>query len=118
MPVAESLLCGLAMFFYIDAMRECFERRRQRHYTSDEMIPILIQSMVPSSQQPFDIQRFAPISEDPVKEEDTCPICFDKLSTIRYRRKTLCGHTFCSECLQEWFHKKKSCPLCIHTFST
>lgn len=115
MPVVESLLCGLAIFFYIDAIRECFQRR-QRRYTTEEIIPILVQSITQSSS--FDIETFAPISNDPIKEEDTCPICFEKLSTIRYRRKTICGHTFCSDCLQEWFHKKKSCPLCIQSFGT
>ena len=117
MPVAESLLCGLAIFFYIDAIRGCIQYRRERQYTSQEIVPILVQSMLRSSTpQSFDIQTVAPISNDSVKEEDLCPICFDKLSTIRYRRKTTCGHTFCSECLQEWFHKKKNCPVCVQSF--
>uniref|UniRef100_A0A6C0CSL8 RING-type domain-containing protein n=1 Tax=viral metagenome TaxID=1070528 RepID=A0A6C0CSL8_9ZZZZ len=114
MPVAESFLCGLAIFFYIDIIRSCFQYRRERQYDYNETVPFLIQSVVQSStQQRFDIQAVAPISNDSIKEEDLCPICFDNLSTIRYRRKTICGHTFCSECLQEWFHKKKSCPVCI-----
>lgn len=120
MPVVESLLCGLAIFFYIDAIRECIYYRRQRQRASEEIVPILVQSMVRSStqQQPFDIQTVAPISNDPVKEEDVCAICFENLSTIRYRRKTVCGHTFCSDCLQEWFHKKKNCPVCVQPLET
>lgn len=119
MPVVESFLCGLAIFFYIDAIRECVYYRRQRQRASEEIVPILVQSMVRSStQQPFDIQSVAPISNDPVKDEEVCAICFENLSTIRYRRKTVCGHTFCSDCLQEWFHKKKNCPVCVQSLET
>lgn len=115
MPILESLLCGLTTFIYIESIRDCFQRHRERQNRSEERVPILIQSII--SRQSFDIQQFAPITEVSVEEEDTCPICFDKLSTIRYRRKTICGHTFCSECLQEWLHKKKSCPICVRPFT-
>ena len=117
MPIIESFLCGLTLFIYIESIRNCFQRRHERHYNSQEIVPILVQPRInPSSFELYDIQSFAPLSNDIVSEDDICPICFDKLSIIRYRRKTICGHTFCSECIQEWFHKKRNCPMCMKPF--
>lgn len=115
MPAFEStILCGLAILFSIDTIRTCFLRNRETHYDS---MPLLIRSIVQySHHESFNIQTVAPLSNDTVNEEDICPICFDKLHKIRYRRKTICGHTFCSECIQEWFHKKKCCPVCMQSF--
>ena len=111
MPFVESILCGLTMFIYIESIRDCIQRRRHR---SEEMVPVVLHSIIPHS---YDIQYFAPISEDAVQEDDMCPICVEELATIRYRRKTVCGHMFCSDCLQEWFTKKKNCPLCVRSFN-
>ena len=48
--------------------------------------------------------------EDP-KE---CVICIDEIENgtegIFYHPG--CGHTFHWECIEEWFSKKKSCPMC------
>ncbi|KXT00986.1 hypothetical protein AC578_8198 [Pseudocercospora eumusae] len=51
-----------------------------------------------------------------LREEDngqsgprTCIIC---ISTFERGVLTICGHTFCKECLQQWFQQKRSCPTC------
>lgn len=38
-----------------------------------------------------------------------CPICFE-VGTLE--QLSTCKHTFHSSCLQKWFLKQKSCPLC------
>lgn len=120
MALIEGLLCGMVLFFYAESIRHCFTTRSyQRH----EMIPIILHH--PSStgdfvfshaREPvFNIEHYAPLNSDETNE--SCSICFEPMNTIRYRRKTICGHTFCSDCLQEWLHKKKSCPLCNRSFT-
>ncbi|EME80438.1 uncharacterized protein MYCFIDRAFT_198667 [Pseudocercospora fijiensis CIRAD86] len=51
-----------------------------------------------------------------LREEDsgqsgprTCIIC---ISTFERGVLTICGHTFCKECLQQWFQQKRCCPTC------
>ena len=42
--------------------------------------------------------------------EDMCLICCEKLSNCIILP---CGHMgICSECMENWFSKKKSCPIC------
>ena len=120
MALLEGLLCGVVVCFYAESLRQCFTSRPyQRH----EMIPIILQHpsssgdfiFVHTPQPIFNIEYYAPLNTD--ETNDNCSICFEPMNTIRYRRKTICGHTFCSDCLQEWLHKKKSCPLCNTIFA-
>jgi len=119
MALLETLLCGVIIFFYAESVRQCFTTRSHRRH---EVVPILLHHPLSTgdiifarnSQPIFNIEQHAPLNEDETNEN--CSICFEPMNTIRYRRKTTCGHTFCSECLQEWLHKKKSCPLCNHNF--
>ena len=30
---------------------------------------------------------------------------------------TVCGHQFCKECIQHWWHEKRTCPVCKRTLS-
>lgn len=54
----------------------------------------------------------------PSPEEHTfsCTICLDSVKTIQSSSRnlcsTVCGHVFCSDCLQEALKKKKECPMC------
>ena len=41
-----------------------------------------------------------------------CPICFEGLQKRKNIKKTICGHKFCKECIEEWTEKELSCPLC------
>lgn len=42
-------------------------------------------------------------------KNDTCPICLDAKVSFK---KTICGHSFCVDCIREWLDVNKSCPLC------
>jgi len=51
---------------------------------------------------------------DPCFVKDmSCAICLEELSTVKYITKTSCNHYFCTPCLLEWLHLKKSCPMCM-----
>lgn len=99
------LLGGLYIKYTVE---HCISAYRDRH-------PIIIHTSFPDIQeqvvQKIDIEKVAPLI-DPGNCDHSCPICFDDLKDVKYVRKTLCGHSFCSECLREWFHKKPVCPLC------
>lgn len=39
-----------------------------------------------------------------------CPVCFENILVNPV--ETLCGHTFCKECLNSWLSRENSCPMC------
>ena len=41
-----------------------------------------------------------------------CSISQSELSEVDSKRKTLCGHIFSSELIEEWLHHNKKCPVC------
>lgn len=41
-----------------------------------------------------------------------CPICFEVITDKRNITKTICGHNFCKDCLNEWIEWDNTCPLC------
>ncbi|XP_001358810.4 uncharacterized protein [Drosophila pseudoobscura] len=50
----------------------------------------------------------------PTKEEldaagSVCPICHDTFNTPIILE---CGHIFCDECVQTWFKREQTCPMC------
>ena len=46
-----------------------------------------------------------------IEDELTCGIC---CGIFCKPVVTPCGHTFCKDCVMEWFKSKKSCPVCRH----
>jgi hypothetical protein len=43
--------------------------------------------------------------------DSNCCICFDPVLPT-HCAITTCGHLFCHECADEWFHNHSSCPFC------
>ena len=103
------LLVGICMYFFQLAFRDCVSLNRNRE---PELIFVPMPTFL-SPRDPVDIEMVAPLDETSPLPEETCSICFDELVHVKYRRKTTCGHVFCSECLREWLHKKQICPLCM-----
>ena len=56
------------------------------------------------------INYVAPILID--NNQYFCSISQEELSERDSKRKTLCGHIFSSELLEEWLHDNKKCPVC------
>lgn len=48
------------------------------------------------------------------KIEWTCSICMSDIPETDKIKRTwlMCGHSFHNSCIFEWFHKKKTCPMC------
>jgi len=61
----------------------------------------------------LDINAIAP--KELLSEEITCPICTD---TVKEVRKTVCNHSFCPTCIEEWLSSNKKCPICMNEFDT
>lgn len=57
--------------------------------------------------------------QDSVQEDEltpTCPICLQPYADRSYLRP--CYHSFCFQCISQWFRVGKGCPLCKqHTIS-
>lgn len=106
--IIYALLGGLYLKYTVE---HCITVYRERQFR--ETHPIIIHTTFPQDQvvQKIDIEKVAPLT-DPGDGDHSCPICFDDLKDVKYVRKTICNHSFCSECLREWFHKKPVCPLC------
>lgn len=50
------------------------------------------------------------IDDDQIDSELRCPICNDPFrSPVNCIQ---CGHTFCEECIQQWYQQQTSCPVC------
>ena len=41
-----------------------------------------------------------------------CIICFEKLNNEPCYQCEICNNQFHNECIQKWFKKKKTCPMC------
>lgn len=48
-------------------------------------------------------------SEDTTEE---CPICLDNYEVDEKLSQLVCNHYFHKKCIDEWFTKNRSCPLC------
>jgi hypothetical protein len=53
-----------------------------------------------------------PIYSSSAKEDShpECGICLERAAPQALVTK--CGHLFCKDCLQHWFHTKHNCPVC------
>jgi hypothetical protein len=56
--------------------------------------------------------------DDPILESD-CSICMDNYKYKQYKRiLPECKHTFHKKCIDNWFKKNSSCPVCRKDFLT
>ena len=56
------------------------------------------------------INKVAP--KETTRIEINCPICMDNTYDIR---KTICGHSYCSNCIEKWLKTNIKCPVCMTT---
>lgn len=114
--IETMVFVGVCMFYLNFMVRDCIQGRRNRIRVVDTgwavIDPDIIFLPPPPEIRKIDIEEIAPLDAVEPMDQETCPICLDELKDVKYRRKTKCGHTFCSECIREWLHKKQVCPLC------
>ena len=53
-----------------------------------------------------------------VPKEECCAICLDEFSEHNKadKRVTICSHTYCAQCFEDWYQKTPRCPLCNTSF--
>ena len=64
------------------------------------------------------IQAFKIFTTDESHVGDQCSICMEDVDVGRRMRRLTCDgqHYFCQECIEGWFAKHNTCPLCRHKF--
>lgn len=66
-----------------------------------------------------DVLPFVTVTKISSSEKE-CPICFDEYGEEHLKNKqiviTECGHLFHKECISNWLHEKKNCPVCRYEF--
>jgi hypothetical protein len=45
------------------------------------------------------------------RQSESCPICLTELVTQKVGTPEACNHSFCVDCLQEWFKTTNTCPI-------
>ena len=55
------------------------------------------------------------ISQDHVEAESACPICLIEFQLQESIKRLPCGHLLHSQCMNEWFRRTKTCPMCRHS---
>jgi hypothetical protein len=56
------------------------------------------------------------LSADNSVTEEVCSVCLLDLNESEWLRKTVCGHIFHQECLDEWCKSNLNCPICRKSF--
>lgn len=54
-------------------------------------------------------KKYPPIPNARGTDTEECPIC---IHPVRQYRNISCGHKFCTECLDRWYVKRNTCPIC------
>ena len=67
---------------------------------------------------PEKIRQFLQFEADESHVEDQCQVCLEKFEVGRLMKQLDCGgrHSFCSDCIGQWFANHKTCPICRHIF--
>lgn len=50
-------------------------------------------------------------------EHADCPVCIEPLDSGEYVSKIPCGHCFHTFCIDQWYKKNQSCPVCRKHFN-
>mmetsp|Transcript_51134 Transcript_51134/g.121511 ORF Transcript_51134/g.121511 Transcript_51134/m.121511 type:complete len:523 (-) Transcript_51134:20-1588(-) len=91
------------------------ERRafRDRRPTFAELLEVQFMSNAEQrAAHVVQLQQVVPFDEDTFQDHPECCICSRIFDDTEEIRRTNCSHVFHSECLQQWFMKSHTCPLC------
>ena len=50
--------------------------------------------------------------QDPSRQENGLPSCTICLDEYEDGSMTVCGHSFCQDCIRRWHHQHRNCPVC------
>lgn len=62
--------------------------------------------------------KFKELSKEKIinMEDELCSVCLLEISEECWVRKTICGHVFHQDCLDEWCKANLNCPICRKSF--
>ena len=65
----------------------------------------------PNTQEAIDMVAPAPrIATETMPKE--CAVCFESIKRLQTYRQLECSHYFHKQCIDQWFQRKLSCPMC------
>ena len=106
----------------VHEMQSEVEGRRPRSHRNLTNVPIVHSAMQIVAREHN--QKIAHITvpqhppSPPPREQPiiSCLVCMDSVGTIKETNRTLCstvcGHVFCSTCMEEAVKRRKQCPVC------
>lgn len=68
----------------------------------------------PNTQEAIDLVAPSPrIATETMPKE--CAVCFEGIKRLQTYRQLECSHYFHKQCIDQWFQRKLSCPMCRHS---
>lgn len=61
-----------------------------------------------------EVNKYSKLEKEQITQldDDTCPICYEKMNSEESILQTECQHNFCEACLKVWLEKSNTCPFC------
>lgn len=94
----------------------------------DEMFALLLQTLdsqqantiPPASESAREAQPQVVVTKEDLLDETNshCAICLERHLLASSATRMLCGHLFCTGCIEEWLRTANSCPVCRYELST
>ena len=98
------------IFFFQNESQELFDHLQRQIAEKKKQ---LFKGLLPAR-----VQQFDKFHADESHVGDQCVICMDDVEIGRNMMRLDCDgqHTFCQNCIQEWFAEHNTCPICRHIF--
>ena len=80
----------------LQALSESLEEEDEEEFNSPEAIELVAPA--------------AKLARSPLS--DKCSICLDDIKALQLYRELNCNHAYHKDCIDSWFQRKWSCPLC------
>jgi deltex-like protein len=109
---------------FVEALMQFIHQLKTSNTKTNSNIKIYLVNTVPNGLEKVKMiidQKIKQLSNGSTKKNDQknkndekCTICLEEFQTINsIKILDKCGHSFCTECIDEYFRKvKKSCPVC------
>ena len=84
----------------------------------DENMLVVEDNVQNQGLKPERIEKFESIEADNSFVGERCAICLNEIEVGRKMKRLDCDgqHSFCHECIENWFANNMTCPLCRHKF--
>tara|TARA_B100001063_G_scaffold211705_1_gene210196 strand:+ start:435 stop:869 length:435 start_codon:yes stop_codon:yes gene_type:complete len=101
---------GSVIIFFYNTQNRIYPRQQITELTNNR--PIITINNNPDFSRLYIEETQSPLH----KSLFTCCICLDE--SEENIKTLLCGHKYHKECIEKWFTKEETCPLCRDEFNT